>query len=71
MLIKVLVTQSGLTLCDPMDCSRQAPLSMGFSSQKYWSELPFPSPVSIKSPSLFPLIPKPWQPLIFYFGYFI
>ena len=24
--------------------ARQAPLSIGFSRQKYWSELPFPSP---------------------------
>ena len=30
--------------CDPMDCSCQAPLSMGFSRQEYWSGLPFPSP---------------------------
>ena len=30
--------QSCPTLCDPMD---QAPLSMGFSRQEYWSELPF------------------------------
>ena len=31
---------------DPMDCTvaRQAPLSMGFSRQEYWSGLPFPSP---------------------------
>ena len=28
-------TQSCLTLCDPMDC--QAPLSMEFSRQEYWS----------------------------------
>ena len=28
----------------PLDCSRQAPLSMGFSRQEYWSGLPFPSP---------------------------
>ena len=28
---------------DPMDCS-QAPLSIGFSRQEYWSGLPFPSP---------------------------
>ena len=34
-----LVTQSCLTLCDPMDCSPQAPLSMGFSSQEYWNGL--------------------------------
>ena len=26
--------QSCLTLCNPMDCSPQAPLSMGFSSQE-------------------------------------
>ena len=35
--------QSCLILCDPMDCS-QAPLSMGFSRQEYWSGLPFPPP---------------------------
>ena len=29
------------TLCNPMD---QAPLTMGFSRQEYWSGLPFPSP---------------------------
>ena len=38
------VTQSCLTLCDPMDCGYQAPLSMGVSRQEYWSGLPFPSP---------------------------
>ena len=26
-----------LTLCHPMDWARQAPLSMGFSRQEYWS----------------------------------
>ena len=34
--------QSCLTLCDP---SYQAPLSLGFSRQEYWSGLPFPSPM--------------------------
>ena len=29
-----LVTKLRLTLCDPMDCARQAPLSMGFSRQE-------------------------------------
>ena len=29
--------QSRLTLCDPIDSSYQAPLSMGFSRQEYWS----------------------------------
>ena len=28
-------------LCDPMDCiALEAPLSMGFSRQEYWSGLP-------------------------------
>ena len=33
----VKVTQSCLTVCNPMDC--QAPLSTGFSRQEYWSGL--------------------------------
>ena len=35
--------QSCLTLCDPWTVARQAPLSMGFSRQEYWSGFPFPS----------------------------
>ena len=31
-------------LCDPIDCSHQAPLSMGFCRQEYWSRLPCPPP---------------------------
>ena len=31
------------TLCDPIDGSHQAPLSLGFSRQEHWSGLPFPS----------------------------
>ena len=30
--------------CDPMTVACQAPLSMGFLRQEYWSGLPFPSP---------------------------
>ena len=42
-----LVAKLCLTLCDPMDCvAHQAPLSMEFSRQVYWSGLPFPSPGS-------------------------
>ena len=37
------VAQLCLTPCDPMDCSLQAPPSMGFSRQAYWSGLPFSS----------------------------
>ena len=31
-------------LCDPLDCSHQAPLSMGFCRQEYWSRLLCPPP---------------------------
>ena len=30
--------------CDPVNCSHQSPLSMGFSRQECWSRLPFSSP---------------------------
>ena len=35
MKVKELVTQSPLTLCDPMDCS--SPLCMEFSRQEHWN----------------------------------
>ena len=35
--------QSCLTLVTPWTVACQAPLSMGFSRQEYWSELPFPT----------------------------
>ena len=38
------VTQSCLILCNPWTVAHQAPPSMGFSRQEYWSGLPFPSP---------------------------
>ena len=38
------VAQSCPTLCDPWTVAHQAPPSMGFSRQEYWSGLPFPSP---------------------------
>ena len=49
------VVQSCLTLCDPMDSSlHQAPLSMEFSRQEYWSGLPFPSPGNLPIPGMEP-----------------
>ena len=42
--------QSVLTLCDPVDCSGQAPLSMGFFRQEYWSGLPYPPPGDLPWP---------------------
>ena len=38
------VTQSCLTLSDPWTAAYQAPPSMGFSRQQYWSGVPLPSP---------------------------
>ena len=32
--------------------ARQAPLSMGFSRQEYWSGLPFPSPEDLPNPEM-------------------
>ena len=42
--VKVLVTQSCPTLGDPMGHSPQAPLTMRFPWQEYWSGLPCPPP---------------------------
>ena len=39
-----LVAQWCPTLCDPVDCTHRALLSMGFPRQESWSGLPFPSP---------------------------
>ena len=43
--------QSCPTLCDPMaTVAHQAPLSVGFSRQKYWSGLPCPPPGDLPNP---------------------
>ena len=34
--------------------AHQAPLSMGFSRQEYWSGLPFPSPGDLPDPGIEP-----------------
>ena len=52
--VKVLFDQSCPTLCDPMDCSLQAPLSMEFSREECWSGLPFPSPRDLPNPGIKP-----------------
>ena len=35
----------------------QAPLSLGFPRQEYWSELPFPSPGALPNPGIEPTSP--------------
>ena len=44
----------------PRTVAYQAPLSMGFSRQKYWSELPFPSPEDLPDPGIEPGSPTLW-----------
>ena len=45
----VLVTQSCLALCDPMDCSLPGS-SVEFSRKEYWNRLPCPSPGDLPDP---------------------
>ena len=41
----------------PWTVARQAPLSMGFLRQKYWSVLPFPSSGDLPNPGIAPTSP--------------
>ena len=50
---------SSVRLCDPMDflLAHQAPPSMGFSRQEYWSRWPFPPPGDLPDPGTEPVSP--------------
>ena len=50
----VLVAQSCMT---PWTVAHQAPLSIGFFRQEYWSELLFPSPGQLSHPGIEPRSP--------------
>ena len=52
-----LVAQSCPTLETPWTVAHQAPLSIGFSRQAYWSGLPFPSPRDLPNPGVEPRSP--------------
>ena len=45
------------TLVTSWTVACQAPLSMGFSKQEYWSVLPFPSPGDLPNPGIKPRSP--------------
>ena len=45
------------TLGIPWTVACQAPLSMGFFQQEYWSGLPFPSPGDLPDPGIEPRSP--------------
>ena len=49
-----LVAQSCPTVCNPWSVIHEAPLSMGFPSQEYWSGLPFPSARNLPNPGIEP-----------------
>ena len=42
----------------PWTEAHQTLLSMGFSRQEYWSELPFPTPVDLPNPGIKPTPPE-------------
>ena len=42
----------------PWTVACQAPPSMGFSRQEYWSGVPFPSPGDLPDPGI-----EPWSPV--------
>ena len=41
----------------PWSVAQQAPLSMGFLRQEFWSGLPFPSPGDLPDPGIEPVCP--------------
>ena len=51
------VAQLCPTLCHPWTVAHQAPPSMGFSRQEFWSGLPFPSPGDLPDPGIEPRSP--------------
>ena len=57
MKVKVLVTQSFLTLLDPMDCSLPGSSVHGILQARIWSGLPFPSLGDLPDPGIEPRSP--------------
>ena len=67
--VMVLVTKSCLTLATPWTIACQAPLSVGFSRQEYWSGLPCPHPGDLPNPGIKPtssLSPAFGQQVLYY-----
>ena len=49
----MLVAQSCLTPCDPMDyIAHKSPLSMEFLRQEYWGGLPYPTLADLPDPGI-------------------
>jgi len=60
----VLVTQSCLTLCVPVDCSLPGSSVHGILQEEYWRGLPFPSPGDLPDPGIEPESPALWASLV-------
>ena len=54
MCLRVNVLSHVLLSATPWTVAHQAPLSMEFSRQEYWSELPFPAPGHLQYPGIEP-----------------
>ena len=52
--VRITCVQPCLVYFDSTDCTHQAPLSMEFSRQEYWSGLSFPSPGDFPDPGIEP-----------------
>ena len=57
MYVKVKLLSRVRLFVTPWTVAHQAPLSMGFSRQEYWSGLPFPSSGNIPDPGIKPRSP--------------
>ena len=57
MKVKVKLVSRVQPFVTPWTVAYQAPLSMGFSRQEYWSGLPFPSPGDLPNPGIEPRSP--------------
>ena len=57
--VKVKLLSRVRLFATPWTIDYQAPLSMGFSGQEYWSGLPFPSPGDLPNPGIEARSPAP------------
>ena len=74
--VKVLVAQSCPTLYNLWTAAHQAPLSLRFSRQEYWSGLPCPSQEDLPDPGIEPALAgrlftttATWEALVKFSGY--
>ena len=59
--VKVKLLSHARLFATPWTVAHQAPLSIGFSRQEYWSGLPFYSPGGLPNPGIKPGPPALWE----------